>query len=169
MHSAQGELARRQVVRVNRCPPIRAIPHISANSCGIARVIPRFSAKACAKATIVGVGDENRAIDNPTPQDCERGLAEARDVAEKIIRGEGEPLRLADGIYWAGYLNGGFAEPVSDPVCPELNDIAGEMVQLTASIHIAQDKVAATQEAVASIREVAKAFLEGRPLRPDNT
>jgi hypothetical protein len=115
------------------------------------------------------VEGEDRAVDDPTPEDCERGLAEARDLAQKIVRGEGDPLRLADRIYWAGYLNGGFAGPAGQPTCPELNEVAGEFVQFTANIHIAQDKAEATRVAIAEIREAAKAFLEGRPFRPDNT
>ena len=54
-------------------------------------------------------------------------------------------------------------------MCSELNEIAGEMVQLTAWVHIAKDKVEATREAAARIREVAEAFLEGRPFGPNNT
>ena len=107
---------------------------------------------------------EDRAVDDPTPEDCERGLAEARELAGKILRGEGDALRLADSIYWAGYLNGGFAGTADKPPCPELNDVAATFVQFTAYIHVAQNKAEATREAIAEIREAAQAFLEGRPL-----
>jgi len=112
--------------------------------------------------------DDDRAVDDPTPEDCERGLAKAREIAGKIVRGEGDPLKLADGIYWAGYLNGGFAYRDGEPVCPQLNEIAGEMVQLTAWPHVAPDRVEAEREAAAEIREVAAAFLKGHASGRDN-
>ena len=76
------------------------------------------------------VEDEERAVDNPTPDDCERGLAEARDLAMKIVLAEGDPMQLANAINWAGWNNRGFAGPSDDPTCPELNEVAVEFVQL---------------------------------------
>jgi len=109
------------------------------------------------------VEDPDRAVDNPTPDDCERGLAEARQLAEKIVRGEGEPMQLANAIYWAGWNNGGFAGPSDDPTCPELNDVAATFVQLVDILEIYQDKVKAKSWLVAQIREAAEAYLEGKP------
>ncbi|HEY1455317.1 MAG TPA: hypothetical protein VGG31_02375 [Candidatus Dormibacteraeota bacterium] len=113
-------------------------------------------------------GDDPRSVDHPTPDDCERGLAEARDLAQRIVGGEGDALRLADAIYWAGYLHGGFADEPGGPACQELGDVAGEFVQLTASVHISKNYSEATRKAALRIREVAEAFLEGRPFRGDH-
>ena len=33
-----------------------------------------------------------RAVENPTPDDCERGPAEAREQARKIVAAEGDPM-----------------------------------------------------------------------------
>lgn len=109
------------------------------------------------------MGADDRAVENPTPEDCERGLAEARDLATKIVRGDGDPMRLANAIYWAGWNNGGFAGPSDDPVCPELNEVAAEFVQLVDVLEIYQDKDKAKRMLDTQIRETAKAFLEGRP------
>lgn len=111
---------------------------------------------------------DDRAVDNPTTEDCERGLAEARALAQKIVLGEGNLARLANGIYWAGYLNGGFAsrsgDPVrsDDPVCPELNDVAAEFVQIAYALeHPASEEA---ERAIAALtRKAAEAFLESRP------
>jgi hypothetical protein len=111
--------------------------------------------------------EDDPAIDHPTADDCERGLAEARTLAQKIVDGEGELRHLADGIYWAGYMNGGFAsrsgDPVrsDDPVCPELNEVAAEFVQLAYALeHPANEE---SKRAYAALtREAAEAFLEGR-------
>ena len=118
--------------------------------------------------TIVLVQDDDRAVDDPTPEDCERGLAEARTLAQKIVVGEGNLMKLANEIYWAGYFNGGFAsrsgDPVrsDDPVCPELNDIAANFVQIAYALeHPANED--AKRVIVAATREAAEAFLEGRP------
>jgi hypothetical protein len=114
------------------------------------------------------VEDDDRAVDEPTLEDCERGLAEARTLAQKIVRGEGDLIKLANGIYWAGWNNGGFAsrsgDPVrsDDPVCPELNDVAAEFVQLAYALeHPANED--AKRVIVAASRKAAEAFLEGRP------
>ena len=74
-------------------------------------------------STIVVVEDEDRAVDNPSPDDCKRGLGEARDLAQKIVLSEGDPMHLANAICWAGWNNGGFAGPSDDPICPELNEV----------------------------------------------
>jgi hypothetical protein len=110
-----------------------------------------------------GVQPEDRAVDNPTADDCERGLAEARELAEKIVRGDGDPMQLANAIYWAGWNNGGFAGPSDDPLCPELNEVAAEFVQLVDAMEIYQDKVAAKKALAAQIRVTAEAFLAGKP------
>lgn len=111
---------------------------------------------------------DDRAVDNPTADDCERGLAEARELAARIVRGEGDPMRLANAIYWAGWNNGGFAGPSDDPTCPELNDVAAEFVQLVDSVVIYPDKAASKPELEALIRQAAEAFLEGKPFpQPD--
>jgi hypothetical protein len=115
------------------------------------------------------VEDDDGAVDTPTLEDCERGLAEARTLAQKIVRGEGDLIKLANGIYWAGWNNGGFAsrsgDPVrsDDPVCPELNAVAAEFVQLAYALeHPANEN--AKRVIVALTRKAAEAFLEGRPL-----
>jgi hypothetical protein len=117
------------------------------------------------------VEDDDRAVDAPTLEDCERGLAEARTLAQKIVRGEGDLIKLANGIYWAGWFNGGFAsrsgDPVrsDDPVCPELNDVAAEFVQIAYALERPANEDA-KRVIVALTRKAAEAFLEGRPL-PD--
>ena len=106
--------------------------------------------------------DDDRAVDEPTLEDCARGLAEARTLAQKIVAGEGNLARLAGGIYWAGWNNGGFAGPSNDPVCPELNHVAGEFVQIAYALeHPANED--AERVIVALTRKAAEAFLEGRP------
>lgn len=113
--------------------------------------------------TIRRVDTEDRAVDNPTPSDCERGLAEARDLAQKIVRGEGDPMKLANAIYWAGWNNSGFAGPSDDPICPELNDVAGEFLQLADGL---ESSVGEKKEAYLTLtREAAEAFLDGRPFQ----
>jgi hypothetical protein len=114
------------------------------------------------------VEDDDRAVDEPTSEDCERGLAEARTLAQKIVAGEGNLARLADGIYWAGWNNGGFAsrsgDPVrsDDPVCPELNHVAAQFVQIAYALEHPADKDA-MRVIVTATRKAAEAFLEGRP------
>jgi hypothetical protein len=115
-------------------------------------------------STIVVVEDEDRAVDNPTPDDCEHGLAEARDLAQKIVLAEGNPMQLANAIYWAGWNNGGFAGPSADPICPELNEVAAEFVQLAYELETHPIDSEAGRAYVALTREAAEAFLEGRPL-----
>lgn len=107
--------------------------------------------------------DDDRAVDNPTPDDCERGLAEARDLARKIVLAECDPIQLANAIYWAGWNNGGFAGPSDDPICPELNAVAGEFVQLAYELETHPIESDAGRAYVALTREAAEAFLEGRP------
>ena len=108
------------------------------------------------------VEDDDRAVDEPTSEDCERGLAEARTLAQKILAGEGNLARLADGIYWAGWNNGGFAGPSNDPVCPELNHVAATFVQIAYALEHPADKDA-MRVIVTATRKAAEAFLEGRP------
>ena len=113
--------------------------------------------------------DDDRAVDAPTLEDCERGLAKARALAQKIVRGEGDLIKLANGIYWAGWFNGGFAsrsgDPVrsDDPVCPDLNEVAAEFVQLAYALERPANEDA-KRVIVALTRKAAEAFLEGRPL-----
>jgi hypothetical protein len=78
------------------------------------------------------------------------------------MRGEGDLARLANGIYWAGWLNGGFAGPSSDPLCPALQEVAGEFVQLAYALEHPKDEESARAFA-ALTRDAAAAFLEGRP------
>jgi hypothetical protein len=134
-HRPRVDLTRRYVVRVH------AGPH---------------------RSTIVLVGDEDRAVDYPTAQDCERGLAEARDLARKIVSREGDPAHLANGIYWAGYLNGGYALPSHD-LCPELGELASEFVQIAYGLERPESQEAKRAYALRA-REAAEAFLGGRPL-----
>jgi len=114
------------------------------------------------------VDDDDRAVDEPTLEDCERGLAEARALAQKIVDGEGSLMKLANEIYWAGWNNGGFAsrsgDPVrsDDPVCPELNHVAANFVQIAYALEHPADEDA-KRVIVASTREAAEAFLEGKP------
>ena len=135
---------------------------------------PRFDATAKAdgssplrphdlSSTIVVVEHEDRAVENPTPDDCERGLAEARGLAQKIVAAEGDPMKLANAIYWAGWNNGGFAGPSDDPICPELNRVGAEFVQLADALEAHPVDSEAGRAYVALTREAAEAFLEGRP------
>ena len=112
--------------------------------------------------TIVLVEHDDHAVDDPTVEDCERGLAEARTLAQKIVLGEGDLIKLANGIYWAGWFNGGFAGPSDDPVCPELGDVAAEFVQLAYALERPANEES-DRVYVALTREAAEAFLEGRP------
>lgn len=108
------------------------------------------------------VEDDDRAVDEPTLEDCERGLAEARTLAQKIVVGEGNLMKLANEIYWAGWNNGGFAGPSDDPVCPELNDVAAKFVQIAYALeHPANED--AERVIISATRKAAEAFLEGRP------
>lgn len=118
--------------------------------------------KAHGAATIVVVDHDDRAIDEPTAEDCERGLAEARALARQIVLGDGDLFKLANGIYWAGWLNGGFAGPSDDPVCPELNEVAAEFVQLSHALENPADEES-YRAIVALTRAAAEAWLEGRP------
>ena len=113
-------------------------------------------------STIVVVEAEDR-VDNPTPDDCERGLGEARDLAQKIVLAEGDLMQLANAIYWAGWNNGGFAGPSDDPICPELKEVAVEFVQLADALETHPTDSEAGRAYVALTREAAEAFLEGRP------
>ena len=71
-------------------------------------------------------------------------------------------MTLANAIYWAGWNNGGFAGPSDDPICPELNEVAGEFVQLAYGL---ENATADNLEAYSALtRDAAEAFLDGRPL-----
>ena len=108
------------------------------------------------------VDGEDRAVDYPTAENCECGLAKARSLAWKIVLGEGDPAHLANGIYWAGYLNGGYALPSHD-LCPELGDVASEFVQIAYGLEHPKNEEA-KRAYVIRAREAAEAFLAGRSL-----
>jgi hypothetical protein len=91
------------------------------------------------------------------------GLAEIRELAERIVRGEGDPMRLANAIYWAGSEHDAFAAPPARPKCPDLADVAVEFFQLSEALELYQDKAEGEVAYRALIREAAEAFLKGRP------
>jgi|SRR5713101_5751594 len=99
---------------------------------------------------------------------CTKGLALIRDLTEAIVHGRGDPLRLANQIYWVAWEHGGWVgQPGEDaeapPTCPDLADPGAEFLQLADALECHQDNADARDAYIALIRDAAEAFLAGRP------
>ena len=86
-----------------------------------------------------------------------------RDLAQRILDGDGDPMWLAKEVFDAGFEHGGFAQPVSEPQCPDLADATYEFLELFEAIEVHQDNAEGKAAYDNLIRKAATAFLEGKP------
>jgi hypothetical protein len=91
--------------------------------------------------------------------------ARMHELAEAILRGEGDPIRLAMQIYGTATEYGGwYGEPGNvwaDASCPELAEPGVEFLLLASALKEHQDKPEGRAAYADLIREAAEAYLRG--------
>jgi hypothetical protein len=101
------------------------------------------------------------------PEHCAEGSARIHELATAILRGEGDPMRLANQIYGTATAFGAwYGRPGNiwaDASCPELAEPGVEFLQLADALKLHQDKPEGRAAYGELIREVAEAYLSGRP------